>query len=231
MKNKDSKKGLIITLILLILVILGLVFYICYDKGIVLNTNKENKKDVSNKIKKSKDSTNNNDSTKNDKMLDFSKCINCSDRDDVNYTITSMDHIAEVKAFYSNDTTIGTMYIDINAYNKKAVSNYVSPTNEYEYHFNKAIKDVLVYNIGQEELCPIVMYLMEDGTINYIDICNSLENGDLSSYKTIPNIDGITKLYSAAGGSQYGISTVLAKKSDGSFYDLGYGLGMLNLNK
>lgn len=51
MKNKDSKKGLIITLILLILVILGLVFYICYDKGIVLNTNKENKKDVSNKIK------------------------------------------------------------------------------------------------------------------------------------------------------------------------------------
>lgn len=228
MKNKDSKKGLIITLILLILVILGLVFYICYDKGIVLNTNKENKKDVSNKIKKSNDSTNNNDSTKNDEMLDFSKCINCSNSDNVNYTITSMDHIAEVKAnFSSTDTTIGTVYIDINAYNTKAVSNYVLPTNTYEYHFNKAIKDVLVYNIGQEELYPIVMYLMEDGTINYIDIYNSLENGDLSSYKTIPNIDGITKLYSASGGSQYGISTVLAKKSDGSFYDL----GILNLNK
>lgn len=228
MKNKDSKKGLIITLILLILVILGLVFYICYDKGIVLNTNKENKKDVSNKIKKSNDSTNNNDSTKNDEMLDFSKCINCPNRDNVNYTITSMDHIAEVKAnFSSNDATIGTVYIDINAYNTKAVSNYVLPTNKYEYHFNKAIKDVLVYNIGQEELYPIVMYLMEDGTINYIDIYNSLENGDLSSYKTIPNIDGITKLYSASGSSQYGISTVLAKKSDGSFYDL----GILNLNK
>ncbi|HIR59678.1 MAG TPA: hypothetical protein IAB38_06470 [Candidatus Onthousia excrementipullorum] len=42
--EKKTNKGLVITIILLLIIIGGLVFYICYDKGIVFSSNDNEKK-------------------------------------------------------------------------------------------------------------------------------------------------------------------------------------------
>ena len=41
------------------------------------------------------------------------------------------------------------------------------------------------------------MYLMEDGTVNYIDIYQGLTDNNLTEYKTINDVKDITNLYTA----------------------------------
>ena len=48
-KNKKNGKGMVASLVLALVVILGLVMYICYDKGILFTKNQEttvNKKNM-----------------------------------------------------------------------------------------------------------------------------------------------------------------------------------------
>lgn len=220
-KKGPNNRGLIITLIVFLIIILGLIGYICYDKGLILNNKKENvSTKETTKNKKISDTTNTENT--NNVGINTEKCINCENKN-LYYYITSKEHIDEVSASFSTkDKTKGTITIDIDAYNTKAVTNFNLQTPGIEYNFDKSIKDVLIYNIGQENLAPIVMYLMEDGTVNYIDIYQGLTDNNLTEYKTINDVKDITNLYtvSSCSGEYCNANTILAQKSDGTFYDL-----------
>ncbi len=220
---KKNGKGLVIALIVSLIVIIGLIGFICYDKEIIFSstTKNEKKQEASSKEQKgeiSKESNFNSD----DLIIRSEKCINCENSNNY-YLVSSYNHINEVEAYFdSSDNKKGVVSIDINEYNKKAVSNYSLSNTTLEYKFKKEIRNVIVSHIGQEELAPLVVFLMNDGTLNYIDIYKGLENNNLSSYKEIKNIKDIITLYQAAvcSGEYCNARTILAQKKDGNFYDL-----------
>ena len=115
------------------------------------------------------------------------------------------------------------MTIDVSAYNQKTGNAFNVSNNNYEYNFNQPIKDAGIYSIGQDDSTPIVMYLMKDGTINYVDIYKGLTANNLSEYKKVANVEDISTMYAASmcSGDYCSVKTVLAQKDDGTFYDLG----------
>ena len=199
MKEKSNSIGLIVSFI----VIICLILFICYDKGIIL---KDNKKITNNDVTEKENNVIN---SKDSLIIDSNNCLNCN--------------ITEItSSFSSNKNNVGIITFDIDSYNQKALTNYTLNNTIIEYNFDKSIVETMVYNIGQEELYPIVLYLMEDGTINYVNIYVGLENNDLSKYTTISNVDDVIKLYpTTVCGLEYcSANTILAQKKDGTFYDL-----------
>ncbi len=219
-KNKSTGKTVII--IILIVLLLGLILYICYDKKLFFNTNDKVSEQKEDTDKEKYDSSIDN---VKDLKIDNEKCLNCKEKENHYYIISSYNHIEEVNASFSTENNKkGMVSINIDEYNRKAVSNYSLSNPNLEYNFDQEIRNVIVSNIGQEELAPIVVFLMEDGTLNYIDIYKGLEDNDLSTYKEINNVNDIINLYQASVCSnEAGVcstTTVLAQKEDGSFYDL-----------
>ncbi len=222
MKKKDGK-GLLIAFIISLLVIIGLVGFICYDKEIIFSKTEKNskKENVSSKVAKDQDKAEHYFNSKN-LVIESKKCLNC-ENGDYDYLLSSYDHIDEVKSYFStNDNKTGMISIDIEEYNKKSGSNYSLSNTLLEYQFPKEIRNVIVSNIGQEELAPIVVFLMDDGTLNYVDIQKGLINNNLSTYKEINTVKNIVSLYqvSVCKGQYCSFSTILAQNSDGTFYDL-----------
>ena len=91
--------------------------------------------------------------------------------------------------------------------------------------FNGKVNDVLFSSIGQDATGDAILFLMEDGTIAYIPVYQSLTtNGveGLTTYQTISIIKDIVKFYTAnvASGTSSSV-TVLAQTKDGTLYDLG----------
>ena len=218
-KEKNKTTGKTVIIIILAVLLLSLVIYICYDKQLFFNSKD---KTVEQKKDSNKEESNSSKDNITDLKIDNDKCLNCQGKE-VYYIVSSYDHIEEVKAYFSTeDSKKGNVSIDIDEYNKKAGSNYSLSNPSLKYNFDKEIRNVVVSNIGQEEYAPIIVFLMNDGTLNYIDIYNGLENNDLSTYKKINNVSNIINLYQASACSKEycSIRTILAQKEDGSFYDL-----------
>lgn len=224
MKEERRKNLNIVVIIILFMVILGLVGYICYDKGLFFKSdNKISSKTVENKsneVKNEETSTHN----FHNYVIDSKNCINCTNSNSgIDYSINDGRHIEEVTAkFYSNSNKKAEIYIDIDSYNKKAGTSYKLNSNQFDYGFNQSISDIMIYNIGQEELCPVVVFLKEDGSIEYVDVYEQLGEGSLGSSKVLDNVKDINKLYSVSvcNKDMCNSSTILAQKSDGTFYDL-----------
>lgn len=222
--KEERRKNQNVVVIILFIVILGLVGYICYDKGLFLKSNnKISSKTVENKnneVKKEESST----QSFHNYVIDSKNCLNCTNSNSgIYYSINDGRHIEEVTAkFYSNSSKKAEIYIDIDSYNKKAGTSYKLNSNQFDYGFNKSISDIMIYNIGQEELYPVVVFLKEDGTIEYVDVYEQLGEGSLGSSKILDNVKDINKLYSVSvcNNDMCNSSTILAQKSDGTFYDL-----------
>ncbi len=219
--KEKNNKGLIAVLVVLVVVIIGLVSYILVDRDVVLATKNNENADNKKVIEKGENTTK--EKTSSDTIIDINKCINCTDKNGY-YLINSKSHMDEVQAyFYSNNNTKGIMTIDVSAYNQKTGNAFNVSNNNYEYNFNQPIKDAGIYSIGQDDSTPIVMYLMKDGTINYVDIYKGLTANNLSEYKKVANVEDISTMYAASmcSGDYCSVKTVLAQKDDGTFYDLG----------
>lgn len=90
--------------------------------------------------------------------------------------------------------------------------------------FNNKISDVVFSGIGQDATGDTILFLMEDGTVAYISVYQTLTtNGieGLTSYKTISDLTDVVKFYTANVTSGVSSSvTVLAQTKDGTIYDL-----------
>ena len=89
-----------------------------------------------------------------------------------------------------------------------------------EISFSQEVSDFRIGGFGQEQSHDTMLFLMKDGTIEYIPIkkgYTGISPDKVKSFGKIPGVEGIIKLYQVSAGSY---ATVLAQKADGSFYDL-----------
>lgn len=94
-----------------------------------------------------------------------------------------------------------------------------------EISFSQEVSDFRIGGFGQEQSHDTMLFLMKDGTIEYIPIkkgYTGISPDKVKSFGKIPGVEGIIKLYQVAtgGNGASGYTTVLAQKADGSFYDL-----------
>ena len=94
--------------------------------------------------------------------------------------------------------------------------------------FDQEVSEFMFGGFGQEASNETMLFLMKDGTVEYIPIAKAYKAKSpeeiKSTYGTIPEVKNIIKLYQVSAGSYV---TVLAQKADGSFYDLNESLSSI----
>ena len=224
MENKKSKTGLHVFVgILLGIIICGGVVFATYSLGyLTFNQVEETEKTETNN-----EENNEAEEEVSDNSLDFdtSKIVN-SNSD--TYTLVNNGHTINI----SLDETrkVATL-----SYNRKVLSDTytlnwdLTGVEDYVYenkqlNFEKEIKDICFGGIGQDATGDIILFLMSDGTVEYIPVYQALlSNGieGLTSYGVLPNITDVVKFYTVnASAGMSGSVSILAQTKDGTLYDL-----------
>ena len=168
-ENKNIGKGVFVLITLLVLIILCLVGYICYDKEIIFNKAEE-KKFENTKVVGTDDNKIVDDSveTKNEvKELDLSKSLNT--------TGVTYSDVSDTKEAYglsmriNDDKKSITLSIDWNVFGPLSrASAFAKVVEDYQITgFSKNVKETFVGSLGQDSVGITLFYLMEDGTVEY----------------------------------------------------------------
>ena len=225
MENKKSKTGLHVFVgILLGIIICGGVVFATYELGYLTFNGKEEKVDTEN------DNATNNVQTEEDtsaSSLEF-HTSNIKNGGESSYTLAnysgtiniSIDETGKVATLSYNRATLSNTYLlnwDLTGVEEGVLESQTIT-------FNNKVNDVLFSGIGQDRTGDIILFLMEDGTIAYIPVYQTLStNGaeGLATYQTISNVKDVVKFYTASvtSGTSSGV-TVLAQTKDGILYDL-----------
>ena len=145
---------------------------------------------------------------------------NCINSNDYNYYLH--DYSDGITIDLEDSRTVNLKISDLDSW---GLTNYNS--NEQSFTINNFSKDIIEIRTGS--IYPsldgsIVIFLMEDGSVEYIPLYKALEANDVRSYGKLEGVEDIVKLYNAYAipkNSPVGASTsLLAQKSDGTFYDL-----------
>lgn len=223
-----SKNGIYVaTIIILLLIIFSMGMYIFADKSGFFE-----KVESSEQVNDSEVVDNKTEEDVVIKKLDLSKPLNTTGimysdpRDSNNNYGISMSINADKKSV--------TLSFDWNVF-----SEVFGPTHEEmtEYQiigFNKEIKDVFVGNFSQAVGSEALLYLMNDGTVEYTTL---FEKGNLNyaydyssegiigkhfvSKGAVPGVTNVVTFYNVTAASQTGWYTSIGATADGSFYDLG----------
>ena len=226
MENKKSKKGLYVFVgILLGIIICGGVVFATYSLGyLTFNQVEETEKTETNN-----EENNETEEDISDNSLDFdtSKIVNSNGNADT-YTLANYGHTINI----SLDETRKVVTL---SYNRKVLSDTytlnwdLTGVEDYVYenkqlNFEKEIKDIYFGGIGQDATGDIILFLMSDGTVEYIPVYQALlSNGieGLTSYGALPNITDVVKFYTVnASTGMIGSVSILAQTKDGTLYDL-----------
>ena len=181
--------------------------------------------------------------------LDFDKCINS---DGFNYTSTTGGDLSSLGI----KIEVHEKTVEIRYFPKSIKENYGSALNHYgitipdvpyiklEKTFDKKVTEVYLASNGQGLGEEIIFYLMEDGTVQYTPVFKDMtsdnwkdsdDNKKLNSYGTISTVEGVVGLSEAIASpknSETGNhNTTLARKADGSFYDLRVAVNVMENNK
>ena len=224
MESKKSKTGLhVIVGILLGIIICGGVIYAAYSLDyLTFGQVEENEK-----AKTNNDENNETEEDISDNSLDFdtSKIIN-GNAD--TYTLVNNGHT--INASLDETRKVVTL-----SYNRKVLSDTytlnwdLTGVEDYVYEnkqltFEKEIKDIYFGGIGQDATGDIILFLISDGTVEYIPVYQALlSNGieGLTSYGVLPNITDVVKFYMVnASAGMSGSVSILAQTKDGTLYDL-----------
>ncbi len=226
MENKKSKTGLHVFVgILLGIIICGGVVFATYSLGyLTFNQIEEPEKTETNN-----EENNETEEDISDNSLDFdtSKIVNSNGNADT-YTLANYGHTINI----SLDETRKVVTL---SYNRKVLSDTytlnwdLTGVEDYVYEnkqltFEKEIKDIYFGGIGQDATGDIILFLMSDGTVEYIPVYQALlSNGieGLTSYGVLPNITDVVKFYMVkASAGMSGSVSILAQTKDGTLYDL-----------
>ena len=88
-------------------------------------------------------------------------------------------------------------------------------------NFDKEICNIYIYGFGQAIGQETVLFLMSDGTVEYMPLRKSLKNQEYKSYGKIAGIEEIVTINSGSCTPEFGgWYDIFAIKQDGSFYIL-----------
>ena len=102
--------------------------------------------------------------------------------------------------------------------------------DEYTYEdkqltFDKNIKDIFYGGVGQDASGDIILFLIDDGTVEYIPVYQALSTSGIDglvSYGALQGVEDVIKFYTAYAmvGLTGNYSTTLIQTEDGTLYDL-----------
>ena len=216
--KKQHKKGIIVP-ILLVLVIIGLVGYILYDKGIIFKQTSVNnsQSEVNNDLKEEK---NIEEDKKEDLTFDGS---NVENNKDYSYYLTT-EGINGLYVLQRSNNTVEVNYTVIESL--KEYCPDINTTKDWmkgTIKFDKNIVDVNFVQLSQGIGYESVLFLLNDGTVEYMPLCDSIVNG-IKSYGKINGLQDIVRFYTVIGlpneGEYGGYPTVLAKDKNNKLYDI-----------
>lgn len=226
--KKRSSKVLVVIIVILGIVVVGLVGFILYDKSLVVNNaESEEKKSVKKEnINSDNDGINNKESSLI--TFDQSKCLNNKDIQQSNQvgiwqsscidgiSLTTDENRKVIKISVRWDILNTSGYVNNPAKNGETYQ-------EYQITFNKNVEDIYGASIGFDAYGLVYLFLLDDGSVSYITFKDILENQNFQA-NTIENVESIVKFvsisYSTSSDEVGRPPTVIAYKSDGTFYDL-----------
>ena len=239
--NQSNKKGTNISVICCLIIIIVLCGYIAYDKD-VFNLAKNDPKESINKNEDSskkvlENNTNTNNGTSNNEgsgnqnttttttnpqyQFDISKCSNCDS--EYTYELTVNGSFAEATLKSDNKTVwVNIDYDTISDGGHNKVNN--KGQKGYTLTFNKKVVDIVYATYGIDLSYETILFLMEDGTVEFLPIDDAAIKGQIKSYGQVENITNIVKFYpNISAGRTNGVGgyvTTLAQSSDGTIYDI-----------
>ncbi len=228
--KKKSGSGIIIALcIIIILVLCG---YIAYDKGLFGSLKNENtttnNSSNTNKIENTNEGENitppNSSNTTPDSnpkySFDISKCSNCDS--EYSYELNASGYIAY--ATLKEDNKSVDITIDYDKVKDTGVEVNATGQKGYTLSFSKKVADIIYGTYGLDMSYETLIFLMEDGTVEYLPLLDAAIKGKIESYGQVENLTNIVKFYPNISASRTsgagGYVTTLAQSSDGTIYDI-----------
>ena len=87
--------------------------------------------------------------------------------------------------------------------------------------FSNKIDEVEIGTLGQDYMSSVILFLMEDGTVEYISLMDLLQTNNLASRGKLPQLKNIVKLQSIdVSTEEAGWMTMIAIDNEGNFYDI-----------
>lgn len=225
MENKKSKTGLHVFVgILLGIIICGGVVFATYSLGyLTFNQAEEPEKTETNN-----EENNETEEDVNDNSLDFdtSKVVNSTadlyELQNYNGTINvRLDNTRKIATLSFNRKTLSDTY----GLNWDTTGVVEGTVEDKVITFTQGVKDIYIGGIGQDMSGDIILFLMDDGTVEYIPVYKALSTGEvdgLTSYGTLQDLKDVVKFYSVTAiRNPVGSSvTIIAQTKDGTLYDL-----------
>ena len=236
MENQKSNKGLIALVVFLLLLVCGLGGYIYYDK-ILNKETKEPKKSEKKEVKEKKEEKKL--GTFDLSKFDGSRAINGESH--INY-LSPHEPDNYITKMTANGGDIEIIKAELQSDKKNVSANinwgelsYNKESKNYTYtisNFNSNIRKVYIASWSQGTGTETIIYLMEDGTVEYTPITykivtqsvDSPNTVNLKSYGKIQDVKDVvmiagtsTEVINAPAG---GNRALIGIKEDGSFYDI-----------
>lgn len=222
-KDNSSVKIWKVVTILLCIIVLGLVLFILYNKGMILKSAKGEK--TSNK--RYKDTHIVDHKSENDSLINFdkNKCLNNDVirelSDDISiYQSANQDGIS----FSTEDSNRKTVKVVVNwdILNKLGYNSDLnkSTREEYQITLDRNVEEIYGGVIDHDMSGLVYLFLLDDGSVSYITAKDILEQQKFEA-KKIESIEEVVRFVNIGYVESYhGSLTVIAYKKDGNFYDL-----------
>ncbi|MBR2588770.1 hypothetical protein IKE84_00250 [Candidatus Saccharibacteria bacterium] len=119
------------------------------------------------------------------------------------------------------------------------IANYYGVTTENAERelatitFDQPVADIVIGETGQSVGGDVLLFLLADGTVEYMPVVKALQNRDFRSYGQLAGVSDVVKFYHVDAvsdtGDWSGYVTTLAQREDGSIIDLqSFMLAVLN---
>ena len=235
--KEKSNTGLKVVIVFLVIAVLALAGYICYDKffdkggntnggsgnTITNNVNNSTGNNENNQINNNSTNTNNeNNQSSNSitnvdnrtKAIDLSKCLNCED-------IKLLYQVSEYNQYsYRFKDNVFKYNNNSRGIDQRTGIGTREGEQENTVTFDSKIVDVIHALYGQSVDAEYYLFLLEDGTIKGFNIEKAYQQNDIPSFITLDYKDIVRfELVTAKDINHHeNLSRTIAVKSDGTFY-------------
>ena len=171
--------------------------------------------------------------TKIFKLNDEINVINKAFPDDSGYSYIIDRYSASalgVSAVLTNNNTVRLTFTKLEGTTSFPNAEQYYNTYNIEINFtDKKVQNIYSMGAGQSASANCLLFLMEDGTVEYMPLAYAIANNDFRSYGKIEGIEDIVDMVSASiSGPGSGYATVLVIQEDGTAYDIGEQLFNIN---
>ncbi len=165
--------------------------------------------------------------------LDISNCLNLKDNnivyDSLQCTASSSDSLG-ISCNITKDMKTVNLVLERNTFNNRFLGTEKQDlVKEEEYkidNFDTQVIDVSLASYSQAVGDELLLFLMKDGTIEYLPLRKAAQTNNFKSYGKIENIKDVVRIYTARCYSadpnvSGNARTIVAFTNEGKFYDLG----------